>query len=196
MASISIRTQIHEVNRMLPPSWFYGFVAVFVVITAAALCLQFVMLAGMYLVGTRLQQKVEGVLTEVRPVMEDAKTIIRDTRAYIEEFSGAIREFQLSARERIADADEVVKDITQRAHLEAMRADALVARTIGHAERAVQAVEDSVTWPARKARAVGRGIRVAVRMILRLPRRRRIEMVEPVIVIEERETIEPPRRAA
>ncbi len=180
---------------MLPPGWFYTFVAVFVVIMAVALLMQFAMLGGMFIAIRRLQQKIDPIIGEqIPPILESAKEMMKDAQVQVDRLSTTLDRWQEIARADATKVDRVVTEATDRARLQVVRIDEMVSGALNGVERTAhrisrtgRAIKKVVTAPFRLIAGAAYGIGTGARVLVR--RRRVVAPVEPITVreIEEEE---------
>jgi hypothetical protein len=157
-----------------PPTWFYSFVAVFVVIMAVALALQLAMLTGLLLAFRRLQKRIDQVLDKkVEPLLDGAKSVLADAQYIVEQARGeterlafTFEKAQETFRAQLAKVDLLLTEATDRARLEIIRIDELVADTIQRVEQTTEFIQKSVVRPVREMQAAVHGILSAVQFLL------------------------------
>ena len=180
---------------MLPPGWFYPFVALFVIVMTLALTLQFAMLGAMFLLMRKLQGTAEKLIQdEVRPILDDAKPMVTDLRRQLHQLSETLTRVEESAEKHIAEADSLITGVTQRAQRHVERADDLITRGLERVEDAGHTVVRGVRWPFRVARALGSGVTAGASHLVRP--RQRFPVREISAPAPPRELPEQVRRAA
>ena len=143
------------------PVWFPTVITIGVAVMALAMLLQFGILLGMYLAIRKLQDRFEDLMDrQVQPLLSSARSIVDDSRKRFEELSSAV-----SAQ--IGKVDRVISEATDRARLQVIRADELMADTMGRVERSMEYIEKSIVRPVREVQAVAHGIGTAVEHLRR-----------------------------
>ncbi|PSH05302.1 MAG: hypothetical protein CXZ00_03915 [Acidobacteria bacterium] len=139
---------------------------IFVAITAVAVVLQMLILAGMYFIASKLSKRMEELSTRVE---EQALPLVRKVRGIVDESTPLIQKVVMNVTEtssivrtQAENISEVVSEIADRTRSQAERADKLVTRTMQRVDIAAEAVQHSVTSPLRRVSAVMEGIRTGV----------------------------------
>src|SRR5512140_2551670 len=108
---------------MLPPGWFYPFVAIFVIVMTVALLMQFAMLAGMFMILNNfncsadelIKDGVRPILGEMRPFISDAKPVIAEVREEVRHMTATVHDIEQSVRMHVQEYDPVISDVAIRA---------------------------------------------------------------------------------
>lgn len=149
---------------------------IFIAVTAAAVVLQAGILFGMYLAvrksGARIEALADEVRTKVLPTAETAHSMLLELRPKIETAVANVTESTTMIRAQLQRLDATVSDLIDRSHLQVIRADDLVSRTLDRVEETTEMVHQSVVSPVRQLTGLVRGVTTALEYLTNARRRR------------------------
>jgi hypothetical protein len=157
---------------------------IFIAITAAAVFLQMLILLGigivMYKLGARLKAVVDEAESRVLPLLDNAKGVLQDVKTLLESSRPKV-DLVLDNAAHVTttvrtDADRLqttFNDLLDRVHLQAIRADEMVTRTMDTMEETSEKVQHSVMSPIRKVSGMAQAVSVGVGTYFNNQRRRR-----------------------
>jgi methyl-accepting chemotaxis protein len=148
-------------------TWFI----VFVVVIAAAVLWQAVILTVTALVyrkvGKRAQALLDAAERRLPALMTNAQEIVADTQKKLGEATTNLVEMTSIARDSLRRADDTVAEATDRARVHIVNLDQMIRDVISSFDNATEKVQRSVTRPVRDLVGVIQGIRTGVDFFLR-----------------------------
>ncbi len=166
-------------------------IAIFIIVTAAAVVLQMLILLAMYLTTRKLGARVEAladrvedtaavIQTRVLPVIDNAKaiqhevkTFLETTRPKIENVISDLSHISTTARGTVERLDATVNDVVDRVRLQVIRGDEMLTRTMDRVEETSEKVQHSVMTPVRQVSGIVHAISTGVGTYFNQQRRRR-----------------------
>ena len=140
-----------------------GLLTVFVIVTAAAVVVQAVILYAVMRtiaqLGRSVAQIQAGVEQDVQPLIRGARALVNGAQEPVHTILNNLADVSKLLRERAVSADAVVADVLDRTQAEVIRADELFKSLLARTERAADAVERGVLGPVRELSAVLAGVR-------------------------------------
>jgi hypothetical protein len=146
---------------------------IFIAVTAAAVVLQMLILAGMFLtlrkLSTHLKAATDEVKSQVSPLLENGKALQTDIKKLLETASPKVdlvldnaAAITTTAYAGIGRAETTLNDILDRARLQVIRVDDLMTRAIDQVEDTTEKVAHTVTSPVKHANGLVQGITVGL----------------------------------
>lgn len=139
---------------------------VFIAVTAAAVLLQALILAGMYVAMRKTSAKVESLAEEVKtkvlPTAELAHSMMSELRPKIETLVDNVSVSTTVLRTQLERIDATLTDIVDRTRLQVIRADEFVTSTMDKLEETRETVQRTVVSPARHISGLMHGLTVGV----------------------------------
>jgi hypothetical protein len=143
---------------------------IFIAVTSAAVLLQALLLAAMYLAIRKSSARMESIATELKdkslPILESAQSILTEIRPKLQVISDNLQESTVLMRAQVERMDATVNDVVDRARLQVIRADELVTRTLDRVEKTSDMVHTTVVSPIRQVSGVMQGITVGIEYLL------------------------------
>ncbi len=143
---------------------------IFIAVTAAAVLLQALLLAAMYLAMRKSSERLEALATDVKgkalPALETAQSILSDIRPKLQVISDNLQESTILVHGQVERLDATVNDVVDRARLQVIRADELLTRTLDRVERTTDLVQTTVVSPIRQVSGVVQGITAGLEYLL------------------------------
>lgn len=142
---------------------------IFTAVTAAAVVLQMLILAGMYFairqLSTHLKSAADEVKSQVSPLIENGQALQADFKRLLETSSPKIElvldnaaAITTTAHSGIGRVETTLNDVLDRARLQIIRADEMVTRAMDQVENTTEKVAHSVTSPVKHATGIVQGI--------------------------------------
>jgi methyl-accepting chemotaxis protein len=142
---------------------------IFIAVTAAAVVLQMLILAGMYFAIRKLAGQVTTVTEEVKsqalPLLQEGKQLQSQVKRIIDTSSPKLElvldnaaAITTTAHAGLGRVDNAVNDILDRARLQVIRADEMVTRALDQVEDTTSKVAHTVTSPVKHATGIMQGI--------------------------------------
>lgn len=142
---------------------------IFIAITAAAVILQMLILAGMYIVVRQLSKHLKSAADELKsqvsPLVENGKALQADLKRVMETSSPKIElvldnaaAITTTAHAGIDRVETTLNEILDRARLQVIRADEMVTRAMDQVEETTEKVAHSVTSPVKHASGIVHGV--------------------------------------
>jgi hypothetical protein len=140
-----------------------GLLTFFVIVTALAVLIQAAILYALYRALSQLLQGViridAGLEQHMHPLLRSLSDVVAGAREPIGVTLANLAEISRVVRERTASTDVFLADVLDRARVEILRADRLIASSLEKMERASEAVERGVLVPVREVSALIAGVR-------------------------------------
>ena len=160
----------------------------FVIIAALAIVIQAGILAGMFFTMKKTSARMEDVAKKVEdralPVLDSAKTILDDATPRLKEITTNMAEISTRLRGQTERMDATFSDLVDRTHLQVIRVDELVSRTLDKVEETTEMVQSTVITPVKQMSAIMQGLSVAVGAYLG---RRRKAALDQASAVEDEE---------
>jgi hypothetical protein len=141
---------------------FLLILAVFVAVSAVALCIQAGFLFGIYMATKRLQEKVEPLVPKVDLLIESARTTIDQSRKQIVDITIKTNEILDSTKNQLKMVEGVVNDATSRARVQMERVEMVLDDTMSRAHETVATVHTGILRPLREINGIAVGVRAAI----------------------------------
>lgn len=139
---------------------------IFIAVTGAAVLLQAILLAAMYLAlrksGARLEALATAVSGKALPALETTQSILAEIRPKLQVISDNLQESTVLMRAQVQRVDATVNDVVDRARLQVIRADELLTRTLDRVEKTSDMVHSTVVSPIRQVSGVMHGITAGI----------------------------------
>ena len=146
---------------------------IFVIVSAAALCLQAGFLFGMYKSVRKVEEQVSALGPQAKNILAVAESTLSENRVHIAEIGRKAGEVTAKASELLDSAkvqmiriDELVGDATTRARNQVERAELVMDDTISRVHESVAAIHGGLTAPVRHIQGVAAGIKTAIGVFL------------------------------
>lgn len=143
-----------------------GPLTAFVIVTAIAVVLQMLILAGMFLAVRKTSAKVESLAEEVKskvlPSAELAHSMMSEMRPKIETLVDNVSVSTTMMRTQLERIDATLTDIVDRTRLQVIRADEFVTNTMDKLEETREAVQRTVISPVRHLSGLMHGVTVGL----------------------------------
>ena len=134
----------------------------FVVVTAVAVLLQMLILAGMFVALRKTSAKVESLAEEVKtkvlPTAQLAHEMITELRPKITTVMDNVSVSTTMMRNQMERIDATLTDIIDRTRLQVIRADEFVNHTMDKLEETREAVQRTVVSPVRHISGLMHGV--------------------------------------
>ncbi len=131
---------------------------IFVAITAAAFCLQLVLLYFLYQAINRSSARMESIANRMEerttPVLATAQAILEEAQPKIGEITSNLAEASAMVREHVATVAEATGEIVERARMQAARLDELIHSTAEKVSETRDFLQEKVISPVRRIHAI------------------------------------------
>jgi hypothetical protein len=142
---------------------------VFIFMTGAAVMLQAGILLAMYLAMRNSSARIEAIVAEVRtkvlPTVEQAEIILTEIGPKLQVIADNLQDSTTVLRDQVLRVDASVKDAVDRGHLQIIRADELLTRTLDRVEQTSDMVHQTVISPIRQLSGLMQGITVGLEFL-------------------------------
>ncbi len=143
---------------------------VFIAVTALAVILQMLILAGMYRQLQALSREFHKLSSDfnekIAPVLSGVRAVVSDSQRSIATIMENAADISQRARDQVVRFDSVMADATDRLRLQIIRADQMLSAALGRIEEAGTTVRQNVMGPIREASALIHGIKTGFDFIL------------------------------
>lgn len=144
-------------------------VPVFIILTAAAVALQAILLAAMYLAMRKSSARMEALAAEIKskalPALDQAQSLLTEIRPKVEIIAENLKDVTMTVRADIERIDATVNDVVDRARLQIIRADELLGRTLDRVEQTSEIVQKTVVSPVRQISGLMQGITAGIEFL-------------------------------
>ena len=141
----------------------------FIALTGAAVLLQAVLLAAMYLAMRKSSSRMEAIATEVKnkaiPTLEQAQSLLSEIRPRLQLIAENVEEVTTTVRSEVERVDATINDALDRARLQVIRADELLGRTLDRVEQTSELVQRTVVSPVRQLSGLMQGITAGIEFL-------------------------------
>jgi len=148
---------------------------VFIAVTAGAVVLQTLILAGLYFAVRKSTARMEALATEVTtkalPTVETVQSMLVELRPKIDVITVNLSESSNLVRNQLARIDATLTDALDRTRLQVIRADELLNRTMDKVEETTEIVHKTVVSPLRQVNGLMAAISTGVEVFLGQKRR-------------------------
>lgn len=141
--------------------------AVFVFISAIALCIQAGMLFAMYKATRSMEEKVVPLIPKIDALMDSSREAVEESRRQIHEISVRTADILDSTRNQLARVDEVLEDAAGRVRVQMDRAELVLDDAMNRTQETVVLVHRTIMKPLREIQGVTAGIRAALNYLSR-----------------------------
>ncbi len=142
---------------------------IFIAVTAGAVVLQMLILAGMFFtirkLSAHITQLSDDLVPRIVPVLEQTKKLTSDVQSMLETTRPKLDVIldnaavvSSTAREQTQKLDVALTGFMDRAKIQAIRADELVTRTFDRVEDTSSKVQNTVTAPFKQVNAILQGV--------------------------------------
>jgi hypothetical protein len=160
----------------------------FVIVACLAILIQAGILFGMFLAfrktSTRLETIAKNVEDRALPLLDSAKGILDDSGPRLKEISTNLAEISTRLRGQAERMDSTFSDLVDRTHLQVIRVDELVSRTLDKVEETSEIVQSTVAAPVKQMSAIMQGLSVGIGTFLQ---RRRKAAIDAATAVEDEE---------
>ena len=150
-----------------------------VVVTALAVVLQACILAALYISTKKTSERIEAIASDVQkhavPVLQSAQNILADSQGKIALAMDNLAAVSVTFRSQAERIDKTLAETVDRSHMQMLRVDALVSRTMDKIEETTELVQGSIITPVRQVAGVIAGVTAGINAIMR----RRKPAVQP-----------------
>jgi methyl-accepting chemotaxis protein len=160
----------------------------FVIIACLAIVIQAGILLGMFLGLRKTSARVEDIAKQVEnralPLLDSAKNILDDSGPRLKEITTNMAEISTRLRGQAERMDSTFSDLVDRTHLQVIRVDELVSRTLDKVEETTEMVQSTVVTPVKQMSAIMQGLSVGIGTFLQ---RRRKAAIDAATAVEDEE---------
>lgn len=142
-------------------------IAIFVTISAIALCMQAGFLFGVYRTAKTLEGRITPLIPKVESLVDSTKETVDRSRQQILDITTKANEILDSTKDQLAMVEEVVSDATSRAKVQMERVEMVLDDTMSRAHETVATVHNSIMKPLREINGIAVGIKTAFAYLAR-----------------------------
>ncbi len=139
----------------------------FVIISAIALCIQAIMLGGIYKTVKQLQEAINPLVPKVANLVEKANSTLDQSGRQIAEITSKTNDILDSTKRQVAIVEELVGDAASRAKVQMERVELVLDDTLSRAHETVAVVHDGIMKPLREVNGIAAGVRAALGSLAR-----------------------------
>jgi methyl-accepting chemotaxis protein len=130
----------------------------FTAVTAAAVVLQMLILAGMYGAMRKMMKRTEALQERVLPLVDKLRTLADEATPKLQSVVDNVTKSSELVLAQAGKVDEAVTEIVTKARNQVSRADALATRTMERVDSTAATVQNTVITPVRKLSGLLDGI--------------------------------------
>ena len=142
-------------------------IAVFVFVSAIAMCIQAGLLFGIYRATRTLEEKTIPMLPKIDALVETSRATVEENRKQIHEITIKTNEILDSTKTQLVRIDAVLEDATARAKIQLDRAEMVIDDTMHRAQETVAVVHTGIMKPLREIQGVAAGLRAGLNYLMR-----------------------------
>jgi len=135
---------------------------VFIAVTAVAVVLQTLILAGVSIAVLKMAKRMQALQSRVNdqvlPMMEKARTLVDESVPKLQTVVTNLTESSGVIRAQVEKIDGVVTQIVENVRTQASRIDVLTTRTLERVDSTAATVQNTVTNPIRRLGGVVEGV--------------------------------------
>jgi hypothetical protein len=135
---------------------------VFVAVTAVAVVLQMLILAGMYFAMRKMMERTEALQVKVNeqalPLLEKVRGLVDESTPKIQTVIANVAETSEMVKLQAGKIDGLVTEFVGIAHNQAERASGLANRTLERVDHTAAAMQNAVTTPVRHLSGLVEGL--------------------------------------
>lgn len=135
---------------------------IFVGVTAVAVVLQMLILAGMYFTTRKTSKRIDALSTRVNeqvlPLVEKVRTIVEASAPGIQTVVTNLTETSTLVRQQAGQIDEAITEIVGIVRTQAGNAGQLAAKTMQRVDRTAEVLQNTVSAPMRRVSALMEGV--------------------------------------
>ena len=146
---------------------FLAVIAVFVVISAAAMIFQAAMLYGTYKASREMRDRIVPLTVKVEALVDVSRSAVNDARIGIVEITAKTNQILDVARRQMETVEEVLQEASLRTRRQLERAEIVVDDALVRAQDTVELVHQGILAPIRGINGVAAGVRAALHFLLR-----------------------------
>jgi ElaB/YqjD/DUF883 family membrane-anchored ribosome-binding protein len=139
----------------------------FVIVAAAALCIQAGMLVVLGKQVKALQEKITPLVPQVESLVVSTKATVDLSKMQIAEITTRANEVLDSTKHQLAMVEDVVTDVTARAKVQMDRVELVLDDTLTRAHETVALLHNGILRPLREINGVTAGIKAALAFLAR-----------------------------
>jgi hypothetical protein len=136
-------------------------IAIFVTISAVALCMQTGFLFGVYRTAKNLEGRVNPLIPKVESLVDSTKATVEQSKLQILDITTKANEILDSTKEQLAIVEDVVSDAASRAKVQMERVEMVLDDTMSRAHETVATVHNGIMRPLRELNGIAVGIKTA-----------------------------------
>jgi ABC-type transporter Mla subunit MlaD len=160
----------------------------FVIVAAAAIIFQAILLMVLFFAFRKTSQRVEAIATNVEskaiPLLDTAKTILDENGPRLKEITQNLSETTSTLKTQMTRVDATLNDVLDRTRLQVIRVDDMVSRTMDKVEETTEMLQHTVVSPVKKLTGIMQGLSVGLGAYIQ---RRRKATMEAVTAVEDDE---------
>jgi hypothetical protein len=153
-----------------------GTMLAFVIVAAAAIVGQAVVLFMLYRATKESANRMEGIVGRLEaqsaPILEAGRAILEDAQPKIATITSNLAESTALVRAHVEDVGEATGEIVARAREQAARLDDLISNTVDKIEITTDVVQNSVLSPIRRIQALLHAVSAGVGFLRASSRRK------------------------
>lgn len=139
---------------------------VFIAVAAISILMQAGFTIAIFLGARKTQKKITALADDVRlhalPAIMSSRELIQDLTPKLKSITENLTATTATLRSKTEQIGVVVGDVTEKAHAQASRVDAIVRGTLDQLTVAVQAIEHGIAVPVRQVNGIINGLRAGV----------------------------------
>jgi len=136
---------------------------VFVIVAAAAIVVQALLMSGVYLAIRKIHLEVQGVRADVKqrldPLTQSVTEILANSREPVRTITTNLAEISQVLRNRTTHVDALVADLVDKTRVQVFRLDEMMSDLVQKVETTADVVQQNVLAPIHEVSALIKGVR-------------------------------------
>ncbi len=133
-----------------------------VVVAAAAISLQTVLLFALYRSSRAQREQLTQLAAKLEPLAEQSQHVLADVRKQVGEVTARVNEVVELGRKQLARADEFFEEVVGRARAQMSRVEMVLDDTMGRFQETLGLLNRSILRPLKQINGVTLGVRAAL----------------------------------
>lgn len=142
-------------------------IAVFVFVSALALCIQAGLMFVIYRATRAIEDKAMPLVPKLDALVDATRVVVEDSRTQIHDITVKTNEILENTKKQLARVDVILEDATSRARVQLDRAEMVLDDTMHRAHETVAMVHTGIMRPLREIQGVTAGLRAALNYLMR-----------------------------
>jgi ABC-type transporter Mla subunit MlaD len=136
-----------------------------IVVSAAAIVIQSVLMVAMYRASRAMQTQLTSLTAKAGPLAESGHRLLEEVRGYAGDISNKTSELIALSHRQLDRVDEALAEATSRTRTQMDRIEMVLDDTINRFQETTSLLQDGILKPLRQLNAVTAGVRAALSIL-------------------------------